>query len=138
MSVAVPFSIMVVDDEPSVLQILLRSLDLPGFTVVGAESGSAALSTILARESPFDLLVTDIRMPVIDGLALAGRIREVHPSTDVLFISGYAEDPLSGRIPGDAFFLLKPFSPELFLETVRQILQSRTPQGGFSTLPQRS
>ena len=135
MNVGLHFSILVVDDEPSVLQILTRSLDLSDYTVIAAESGAAALSAVLARETPFDLLVTDIRMSGVDGPTLALRARELHPSTDVLFISGFAEDPSSGRIPGDAFFLLKPFSPELFLETVQQILQSRTPQGGFSILP---
>lgn len=117
--------VLVVDDEPIIRRVLVRVLDEAGFRTASADYGVTAVGVVQSTPHPFDLLVTDIRMPYMDGLDLARVMRNLSPSTPVLFISGYAasnalEDGMAG-----APFLQKPFTTETFLETIQFILADR-------------
>ena len=103
--------ILVVDDEQVVRDLLARMLRTQGYTVTVAASAREALE--LPRE--WDLLLTDVVMPDLDGVKLAARIRARH----VLFISGYDQDALAN---GDAPFLQKPFSRDDLAWAVRELL----------------
>ena len=87
---ALKYTVLVVDDEQEQRQALIRRVrwDAAGFEVVGeAENGVEALD--LVDELEPDLILTDIRMPMISGLELAGRVREMRPATQVVILSGY-------------------------------------------------
>ena len=85
-----PYRIMLVDDEEEVRKAIIRKMDWEklGFVVVGdAENGEEALEKLEQLEP--DVVITDIRMPYMDGLTLTARIREKHPSIKILIFSGY-------------------------------------------------
>ena len=84
-----PYRIMLVDDEEEVRKAIIRKMDWEklGFVVVGdAENGEEALEKLEQLEP--DVVITDIRMPYMDGLTLTARIREKHPSIKILIFSG--------------------------------------------------
>jgi CheY-like chemotaxis protein len=117
-------SALVVDDQTGIRAIVRRILEGRGFLVTDAGSGEEAISLLDRRREPFDLLVTDMRMPGMTGRDLADRVRFRHPSTRILFISGFTDDPSvqSGILPDRARFLSKPFNPDQFVEAVNQLL----------------
>ena len=86
---------------------------------------------ILKGEGRFDLLVTDVVMPGMDGFALAGELRRAQPDLRVLYISGYAEPILArgGVLETGVEFLAKPFTPTALLARVRGVLDAR-PRAG--------
>ncbi len=83
-------TLLVVEDEPAVLQLVVRMLRRNGYSVIAAPTGTQALA--LAAEHDFDMLLTDVVMPEISGLELAERIRQLRPAASILFMSGYSPD----------------------------------------------
>jgi two-component system response regulator AtoC len=85
--------ILVVDDEPNVALFLQTALEhLPDCEVEAATDGEQALR--LSEQQPFDLLITDYRMPGMGGIELAERVRDLHPQTVILIITAFADDEL--------------------------------------------
>lgn len=80
--------ILVADDEPSVRQFVERALNYAGYAVTLAADGNAALDALSKRK--YDLLLTDIVMPDLDGIALALKVSKDYPDTKILMMSGYA------------------------------------------------
>jgi DNA-binding NtrC family response regulator len=115
--------ILVADDEGSVRDFLARALVRYGHEVETAADGSEALSA-LAR-TPFDLLLTDIVMPVMDGIALALKATSEHPDLVVLMMTGYAAEKQRAHNL-DALIhdvVMKPFSMDQILGAVQRALQ---------------
>jgi len=120
-------SILIVDDFPAVRRLLAMMLEESGFRTVEAENGFEALEH-LGRES-FDLVLTDICMPGLDGLELVRAVHQLAPSAPVVVITGAAkiagfDDKGSTRVPDlhiDAI-CLKPFRAEEVVETIRGLL----------------
>ena len=83
-----PRWILVADDEPSVRQFVERALNYAGYAVTAVPDGNAALSALEKRA--YDLLLTDIVMPDLDGIALALKVSKDYPKTRILMMSGYA------------------------------------------------
>ena len=107
------YRIMLVDDEEEVRKAMIRKMDWEslGFTVVGdAENGQDALEKVELLEP--DVVMTDIRMPYMDGLTLAARIREKYPSTKILIFSGYDDFEYAKQAIklGVTEYILKPVS----------------------------
>src|SRR5881397_4274212 len=102
--------VLIVDDDLALLQALPETLRLrmSGVTVDTADSAAAALDRIAARD--YDAIVTDIKMPGMDGLALLTEIRGRQPDTPILMITGHGEYDLSVRaLRGGAYdFIQKP------------------------------
>ncbi|QJD87367.1 response regulator transcription factor [Cohnella herbarum] len=122
-------TIMIVDDEPRTRQGLKRILETKEnghYEIVTADNGHAALELLEDRE--IDLIVTDIRMPEINGLHLIGKImdKQLTHKPSVILISGYAEfDYAQQAIQlGVVNYLLKPISKEKFLSAVEQALEA--------------
>jgi len=109
-------TILVVEDDPEVLTMMVRILELEGFRVLDASDGVAALE-VLKKAPKIDLLVTDIVMPGLDGLGLASHVAAAS-NTPVLFVSGYGQ--ARGQVPGP--FLRKPFTPSELAAAVRKVL----------------
>jgi CheY-like chemotaxis protein/two-component sensor histidine kinase len=113
--------ILVVEDEAGVRGLVRRVLEQGGYAVDDAAGPEEALQFATA---PYDLLITDLLMPVMSGRDLAERVRDAFPGTRVLYISGYTGDTMMDRgllKPGERF-LAKPFSPLTLVEEVRAIL----------------
>jgi hypothetical protein len=117
-------TILLVDDEETVLRFSARVLTKEGFRVLTARSGHEAVDAARCRDDAIDLLVTDVMMPGMNGCQLAETLLALRPSLHVLFMSGYAEDVLVtnvGLVPGAAF-LSKPFKPGVLVTKVRGVL----------------
>jgi len=104
--------ILVVDDDAVVRMTLGASLELEGFEVVEATCGEAALA--LAKETTFDLVLSDIRMPGMDGGELLGKLKELRPETPVVLMTAYAHDDVVQDATQKGVFavLTKPFEVE--------------------------
>jgi DNA-binding response OmpR family regulator len=115
-------TVLVVDDDPTVLRMVARFLRDPGLEILLAGGSEAALGIAAAR--PIDLLLTDVVLPGLDGPALAARVRERHAGVRVLFMSGYGAEILAkyGVAEGARRFAPKPFTPELLRECVQRAL----------------
>ena len=113
-----PATVLVVDDEVSLRGLVARRLNQEGYRVLEAGNGVEALELIRAPENDIRLVITDIRMPRMDGYELADRIGERARSPKMLFISGYGQTGV--WLPGSVFG--KPFSLEALMEEVRSLL----------------
>ena len=118
-------NILVVDDEPVVLDVLSDVLAREGFTVTLAPRASAALEELAARS--FDLVLSDIRMPGMDGFELLRRIARSHPATDVILMTGYAsvDGAIDAMQLGAADYLIKPLKPKEIVARIRACLRRR-------------
>jgi len=110
--------ILVVDDDTALLQITVKTLLALGYTVAATSDGQTALARLQAE--PFDLLLTDVVMPGMDGPTLAARARQVDPKLKVLYISGFAA--LQGIDLNDEHVLEKPFRSSTLEVAVQQAL----------------
>jgi len=114
--------ILLVEDEESVRAVAERSLTRQGYEVTSAGDGEEGLEYVrLGRR--FDLVVSDVVMPVMDGPAMAREIRAVAPDMPVLFMSGYAEEQLRKEIGlANMHFLPKPFSVQQICDKVAEVM----------------
>jgi len=119
-------NILLVEDEDMVRAVAERALTRQGYTVVTASEGEEAL-TLLAlqeeKEEQFDIIVSDVVMPNMDGPTMAKHVRKNYPDLPILFMSGYAEEQLRKSIDLDKVnFLPKPFSVAQIAEAVGETL----------------
>jgi CheY-like chemotaxis protein len=113
--------ILLVDDEQLVRELLARLLTYSGFAVEEAENGAAALQAARRLDGSLSLVVTDINMPVMNGLEFARALRSTDPRIPFLFIT--AVDPTLIHEPGlRAEILEKPFTPDAFVEMVTRMI----------------
>ncbi len=118
--------ILVVDDEPEVLNVVSASLTRAGFRVEPVNSGEAALQAYFAHSAdPFSLVITDVLMPGIGGVELVRRLMRRDPSVRVLFMSGHVSTDFTREDFADqAFeFLAKPFRPEQLVRVTRAAIE---------------
>jgi len=115
-------SILVVEDDPEVRDLARRVLARSGYAVISATNASEALSVLSSRS--FDLVLTDVVMPGINGLEFAEILRLEQPGARVLFMSGYFDHsaPWSGALDPKTNLLQKPFTPQDLLARVRSLL----------------
>ena len=118
--------IMVVDDDPALLEALPETLRLRmnGVTVDTADSAAAALDRIASQN--YDAIVTDIKMPGMDGLALLSEIRARRPDTPILIITGHGEHALAVQAlrGGANDFIQKPIDRDHFVASLRRAIQA--------------
>lgn len=127
-------TVLVVDDEQHVRSFLAAILKAQYVRVHEAGDGDEALDALKAIGGAVDLLITDIKMPRMGGIALARAVAELFPSIPVLFISGWASDPLESpewKKPGYAF-LQKPFLPRALISSVELLLGRPKAKAGVS------
>ncbi|HOY61689.1 MAG TPA: response regulator [bacterium] len=116
--------VLVVEDEPGVLKLVIRVLESSGYSAISAASADEAISICADSEYPVDLLVTDVVMPDVNGRELAERIRKLRPNIKVLYMSGYTENAIvhHGILDKGINFISKPFNVEDFTRKVRDVL----------------
>ena len=118
--------ILVVEDEPGVRTIAVEQLRSLGYHVEDAIDGAAGLAAFEAASQAYDLLLTDVVMPRMDGKALADAVASRWPSTRIVFMSGYAESAIvhAGNIDAGVLLLSKPFRKRELAQLIRQALDA--------------
>ena len=116
--------ILAVDDSASMRQMVAFTLKGAGHTVTDAPDGKHALD--IAKTATFDLVLTDVNMPVMDGLTLTRELRQLpnYRFTPILVLTTEAgpEKKQEGRAAGATGWLVKPFNPDQLLATVKKVL----------------
>ncbi|MDE1935283.1 response regulator [Bradyrhizobium sp.] len=104
--------VLIVDDEESMRLLVARALAMDGHNVTTASDGAEALEILGGTDGPFDLMLTDIQMPVMDGIALALSAARDFPEVTILLMTGYAEqrERASGLNAIAHDVISKPFS----------------------------
>ncbi len=127
-------TILVVDDEPTVLETVRDGLAAHGYQVLTAGSGEEALQVEQAHQGVIALALVDVVMPVMSGPDVAQRLHQARPDLKILFMSGFSTDVVvvHGVTAGDPL-LVKPFSLESLARKVHELLDYRSP---FSRPPQ--
>jgi len=119
-------TILVVDDEPMVLDLCRHVLSLGGYNVLGAKGGEEALTFFEKAGEPIELALLDVMMPGLNGFEVAQRIRGASPETKVVLMSGYHPSDVA-KITGEetAFAIIwKPFRAESLLRMVENVLKT--------------
>ncbi|QBG47416.1 response regulator [Verrucomicrobia bacterium S94] len=114
-------TILVVDDEECLLNLIRIILEQEGYSLLCARSAEEALQIMQSQEQSIDLLLTDMRMPSMTGGVLAGEFKTVYPASEVIYMTAYSPEDTTLRLPGQAV-LFKPFSPVLLCEMVEKSL----------------
>ncbi len=115
-----PATILVTDDECDIRVFVRLVLKAAGYIVLEAADGLEALDLASRHGGPIDLLLTDVRMPGLEGPELCRCIRKSHPEARYLIMSGYAEPVVDPGI----VFMAKPFTPAQLLDQVRRVLEN--------------
>jgi len=118
--------VLVVDDDAVVGQSIHRVLTEHGYQVRETLSGAEALEEL--EHQRYDMVFTDIRMPGMDGLEMAARIKVSHPNMPVVVITGYGTEAgeQRARALGVAGFLHKPLSPDMIVDNADRVLRERS------------
>ncbi len=125
-----PGTIVVVDDEPHIRSLVKSALERQGYHVLVAQDGQEALGICERLGPTIDLLLTDIVMPVMDGIQLSERVSSILPNLRVLYMSGQCEiDVVQHHIREKGFgFVRKPFALDVLAQRIRKLL--RPPRAG--------
>ena len=117
-------TLLVVENESAIRNLLQVVLSRNGYTVLAAESGREALDLVRTHTGDIHLLITDVMMPDMDGPELVKQLSTIRPDTRALFMSGYMDDTLGDYriLSTNANFIQKPFSPRTIAQKVREIL----------------
>jgi len=127
-------TVLIAEDDDAVRRSVERALRFDGYEVVTAENGERALVEV-AQEPP-DVIVLDIMMPVLDGMAVCRRLRAAGDSTPILMLTAKHElaDRVAGLDAGADDYLVKPFALEELLARVRALLRRRELPSGSGVL----
>jgi two-component system response regulator PilR (NtrC family) len=122
-----PISILVVDDELSMRELLEIILTKEGYRVTTAKNGKEALR--LCEKHTFDIILTDIRMPKIDGFAVLSRVKEISPESDVIMITAFGsiESAMESMKNGAHDYITKPFDVDEIKKTIKNVLKRKRP-----------
>jgi PAS domain S-box-containing protein len=117
-------TVLVVEDEPGVRAVILRTLRDLGYTVLEARHGLEALHLGSQPLAKIHLLLTDVVMPQVSGREVAENLSQLHPALKVLYMSGYTDDAVvrHGILSDGMPFLQKPFTPDMLAQKVREVL----------------
>lgn len=117
--------ILLAEDEAPVRDIVARTLRRHGYTVEETHDGHEALTRWSAAPDSFDLVLTDVVMPVMGGWELGQRLRERRPDVRLIYMSGYSDEVMAQHgvtDPGELALLQKPFAPRDLLKALRERL----------------
>ena len=117
-------TVLLVEDEESVRQLVRETLAARGYRILEANNGNAALALAANRSDTIHLLITDVVMPGLSGHELVEQILRARPAIKVLYLSGYAQDAFPATLPSNpqTAFLQKPFTLQSLSRKVREVL----------------
>lgn len=136
-------TILVLDDEVLVLNVLRHILANSGYAVLTATSAEQAFQRFEEMESHIDLLIADMKLPVSSGAQVAVELRSVRPRLKIMLVSGYPNSMWNhqgiAELPSESFLTLtKPFSVSNLLENIHQLIGPPEEQCGALGLPRRN
>ena len=119
-------TILLVEDEGAIRELMRRMLEAHGYRVLEARDGHEATALAEAHRAPIDLLVTDVAMPGISGFDVVDMVIGGHPETKVLFVTGQADHVAvrGGLKESGRPFLLKPYTHVDLAQKIREVLES--------------
>ena len=119
-------TVLVVEDEPAMREVTRRILDRTGYHVVAVASGHEALDVLASQLEHFDVLLTDVIMPRMQGKELADKVRIIQPAARVVFMSGYTQGLLGaqGVLEPEVHLIEKPFSESTLLAKLHEVLSA--------------
>ncbi len=117
-------TVLIVEDEPSILELGSLLLENYGYTVLTADNPIKALTLVENTDRPVDLLLSDVVMPEMNGRSLADKLLKKYPDMKLLFMSGYTSNVIAphGVLDDDVHFLQKPFTAKSLASKVREVL----------------
>jgi two-component system cell cycle sensor histidine kinase/response regulator CckA len=121
-------TILLVDDEDGVRKLVSSILHNNGYTVIEARNGQEALAAYEKNAHKIDLVVTDVVMPQMNGFELGQQLEKKNPELQILYISGFRDSGAVGDGEPARPFLHKPFTPDVLLNKVRELLDTHTQQ----------
>lgn len=113
-------TLLLVEDEPAIRQLMARALSGAGYRVLEARTGAEAVAVYERYGADVDLLITDIRMPYLSGVELAAELRRRRRTLKILYVTGYPDDRTSGEPQ-----LVKPFQRDALLGAVERLLKGQ-------------
>jgi two-component system, OmpR family, response regulator len=128
-----PTTILVVEDEAVVRDLLVAELQDVGYKVIAVDAGEPALAILQDSKDDIDWLFTDIRLPgVIDGWRVADEFRLTHPFRPVVYATAYAPEQASQQLHGSYFFR-KPYRPSQIVAAFRRLSADLQPRANPTT-----
>jgi two-component system cell cycle sensor histidine kinase/response regulator CckA len=130
-------TIVIVDDQPVVLEFCRMALERAGYKVFTAASGTQALNFFEPNRSPVDLALVDLVMPGMSGIELAGHLVKLNPHTRVVLMSGYAPDEIKRVVGTDAAkyrCMWKPFEASTLVQMIKNALDTPAPEKAADTV----
>jgi len=117
-------TVLIVDDEASILTITSQTLEAFGYRVLTAENGASAVATYVQQEHEIALVITDMMMPAMDGLATIQVLRQLNPAVRIICASGLGANGAISKAAGAGIkhFLPKPYAAETMLQMLRTVL----------------
>ena len=124
-TIAGPFNILLVDDDQAARTLLTRILEQPDYVFTEADHGNKALDSL--EKSCFDLIITDLRMPEVDGIAFALRAHARWPHIPIVLMSGYFTEA-AWKLDSEVFggFIQKPINRDVLLRIIQPLLAKST------------
>lgn len=124
-------TILLVEDEPLVRELAVRTLRKAGYEVLEAANGTEALRVSETHEGEIHLLMTDVVLPQMSGKALAEQLQAIRPEIRILYSSGYTDNTIvhHGVLEASVAFLQKPYTPAALARKVREVLDAEKPPG---------
>jgi len=122
-------TVLVVEDQLEVRELIERTLRRFGYTVIGAPTGAIAIAAARAHEGAIHLLLTDVVLPGASGREIAWRLVAERKSMRVLYMSGYTDDAIvqHGLLETGLAFIQKPFTGEVLVRRIREVLAAEHP-----------
>jgi DNA-binding response OmpR family regulator len=124
------FKVLIVDDEQDFLETIVKRLKKRNIDVTGVESGVKALEIVDKQD--FDVVILDVKMPVLDGIETLRELKKKKPLLEVIMLTGHAsvESGIQGMQLGAFDYVMKPVAIDELLEKMRQAYERKTLQEG--------
>ena len=122
-------SVLIIDDDPGMLRALEKVLSRAGLLVSPATWVRDGIQELMNNPKPFDLVITDLRMPMASGLMIMHAVRTAHPGVPVIIITAYGSPDLTPgwwKEQGAAAYLEKPINADRLLDTVRSVFAKQS------------
>lgn len=119
-------TILVVEDEAQIRELVVEMLNSKGYNVIAADSGKRAIELYKNHRDEIELILTDVLMPEMDGRKLVQNLTSIKDDKKVLFMSGYTDSIIEreGILDPETHFIQKPFSPLDLINKIQTVLKS--------------
>jgi CheY-like chemotaxis protein len=122
-------TLMIIDDEPLMIELFKQFMSKRGYRVVTALSGAEALEAFDAENGAVDVVITDMSLPLMDGIEIAQAIAARAPNIPVLIATGHDKSIAQYGLPENVVAVIqKPYQNRVLAEQIRAILDARQPQ----------